>query len=134
MKKIALAIIPLALILALALIGCGKTPGGSGNATQPAAAPGTVDMDPTNFTTHAVTIKAGDAVHFVDTAGGGGTHVICLGKDQQCDTSAQGPQEVMSPGFTITPGQTKDVVFPTAGTYQITCTIHANMNLTVTVQ
>lgn len=132
MKKIVLAVVPLALILALALIGCGKPIGGSSN--TPAAAPGTVGMDPTNFTIHSVTIHAGDTVHFDDTVGGGGTHIICLGKDQQCDSSAKGPQDVMAPGFTINPGGTKDVVFPTAGTYQITCTLHSNMNLTVTVQ
>ncbi|MGH2518083.1 MAG: cupredoxin domain-containing protein [Ktedonobacterales bacterium] len=132
MKKLALAILPLALIVALALIGCGKTPGGGQTSTT--AVPGTVGMNPTNFVIHTVTIKAGTAVHFDDTVGGGGTHIICLGKDQQCDTSAQGPQAVMGAGFTIQPGQTKDVVFPTAGTYQITCSVHQNMNLTVTVQ
>jgi plastocyanin len=134
MKKIALALIPLALILALALIGCGKTPGGGGQTSTPPTAPGTVGMDATNFTVHTATISAGGVIHFDDTVGGGGTHIICLGKDQQCDSSAKGPQDVMSPGFTINPGQTKDVTFPTAGTYEITCTLHANMNLTVTVQ
>lgn len=132
MKKIALTALPLALVLALALIGCGKPIGGT--QTPATTAPGTVGMDPTNFTVHAVTIHAGDTVHFDDNVGGGGTHIICLGKDQQCDSSAKGPQEVMAPGFTINPGQTKDVVFPTAGTYQITCTLHSNMNLAVTVQ
>jgi plastocyanin len=131
MKKIALALIPLALILTLALLGCGKTPGGQATTTT---APGTVGMDATNFVVHTVTIKAGDAVHFDDTVGGGGTHVICLGHDQQCDTTATGPQVVMGAGFNIQGGQTKDVIFPTAGTYQITCSIHSNMNLTVTVQ
>lgn len=132
MKKIALAAIPLALVFTLALIGCGK-PIGGGTST-PAAAPGTVGMDQTNFVVHTVTIKAGDTVHFDDTVSGGGTHIICLGKDQQCDSSAKGPQDVMGEGFTINPGQTKDVVFPDPGTYQITCTLHQNMNLTVTVQ
>lgn len=131
MKKIALAIIPLVLVFALALIGCGKQVGGGGTTTT---TPGAVGMDATNFVVHTVTIKAGQSVHFDDTVNGGGTHIICLGKDQQCDSSAQGPSDVTGQGFTINPGQTKDVTFPTAGTYQITCTLHQNMNLTVTVQ
>ena len=132
MKKIALAALPLALILALALIGCGKPIGGA--KTPASVAPGTAGMNATNFTVQSVTIHAGEAVHFDDTVDGGGTHIICLGHDQQCDPTATGPQVVMSPGFDISPGQTKDVVFPTAGTYQITCTIHQNMNLSVIVQ
>lgn len=132
MKKLALAIIPLALILALALIGCGKQVGGSSSPST-STAPGTVGMDATNFTTTTMTIKAGDAIHFDDTVNGGGTHFLCLGVDQQCDKTAQGPQQLMT-GFTINPGSKMDVTFPAAGTYKITCTLHQHMNVVVTVQ
>jgi plastocyanin len=130
MRKVFLAIPALLLLMALVLFGCGKQPGGNTSNTSTPA--GTVQMTGNNFVQHSVTIKAGQAVHFDDS--NGGLHIICLGKDQVCDKTAQGPQEVMGDGFTIQPGQTKDVVFPTAGTYQITCSVHPDMNLTVTVQ
>lgn len=131
MKKFALLSVPLLLVLALGIAGCGKQVGtGGGGSTAPS---GTVEFTTDNFAQHAVTIKAGEAVHFNDTASGG-THVLCLGTNEACDKSAKGPQALQGDGFTINIGETKDVVFDTAGTYQITCSIHPNMNLTVTVQ
>jgi plastocyanin len=84
---------------------------------------------------HAITVKAGDTVHFVNPASTGGTHVLCLGKDQTCSKGAAGPDKFADPGVTTNPGDPSlDVVFPTAGTYEITCTVHQNMNVTITVQ
>jgi plastocyanin len=129
MKRLAFAFIPMLFVLALTLGACGKQSGGN---TTP---PGTVEMNATNFVVHAITVKAGDTVHFVDPAGSGGTHVICLGKDESCNASATGPAALKAPGFTINAGNpTKDIVFDTAGTYDITCTVHPDMNVTVTVQ
>ena len=91
-------------------------------------------MTSNNFVEHNVTIKAGEAVHFDDPSATGGTHVICLGKNEVCDKSATGPQALQGDGFTIMPGQTKDVVFDKPGTYDVTCSVHQDMNLTVTVQ
>ncbi len=125
MKKLSLALIPLLLLVAMFAIGCGKpaaTSTGGGNS---------VAMDATNFVTHTITIKAGTALTFDDSSGG--YHVICLGKDQVCDQTATGPTELMGQGFVINPPEKKDVTFATAGTYDVTCTVHPNMNLTVTV-
>jgi plastocyanin len=134
MKKSVLAIPVVLLLVAVALFGCGKVPGGH-NTGGPSSVPSTtVQMDPTNFVQSTRTIQAGQTLLFDNTVGGGGLHIICLGTDQQCDTSAEGPSDLKSPGFTINPGGTKSVTFPTAGTFKITCTVHASMNLTVTVQ
>jgi plastocyanin len=131
MKKLALVAAPILLILALGLVGCGKTnttgsnTGGSSN---------TVSMTSDNFVQHSVTVKAGQAVVFDDPSTGG-THIICLGKDGTCDKSANGPAELKDPGFQINAGDpSKSVTFDTAGTYDVTCSIHPQMNLTVTVQ
>jgi plastocyanin len=133
MKKSVLVIPVVLLMAALVLFGCGKVPGVHNN-SGPSVSETTVQMNPTNFVQTTRTIKAGQSLLFDDSVGGGGLHIICLGNNQACDSSAQGPSDLKSPGFTIQPGATKSVTFPTAGSYQITCTVHPNMNLTVTVQ
>jgi plastocyanin len=133
MKKSILAIPVVLLMVALVLFGCGKVPGVHNN-TGPSVAETTVQMGPTTFVQTTRTIKAGQTLLFDDSVGGGGLHIICLGDNMVCDKTAQGPTELMNGGFTINPGGTKNVAFPTAGTYKITCIVHPNMNLTVTVQ
>jgi plastocyanin len=126
MKHLRLAVIPAVLLLAMLAIGCGKpaaTATGGGN---------TVGLTAANFATSSITIKAGTALTFDDSSGG--YHIICLGKDQACDQSAQGPSDLMGQGFTINAPDKKNVTFPTAGTFLVTCSVHPNMNLTVTVQ
>jgi len=119
------AIVVLALLPLFALAACG----------QGAAAPNEVSMTAADFSPTSVTIKAGQPVHFTDPAGVGGTHIICLGADGKCATTAQGPQTLEGSGFTINAGDPpRDVIFTTPGTYKITCSIHPSMNLTVTVQ
>jgi len=121
--RLLLFLFALALLAALAACGQGTT------------APNEVSMVGADFTTSAITITAGQAVHFTDPVGTGGTHVICLGTHGTCDKSAPGPQALQGDGFTIGSGDPpKDVIFDTAGTYKITCSIHPDMNLTVTVQ
>jgi plastocyanin len=134
MKKSVLAIPVVLLMVALMLFGCGKVPGGHNSNIGPSLPDTTVQMNPTNFVQTTRTIKAGQSLLFDDSVGGGGLHIICLGNDQVCDKSAQGPTALLNGGFTINPGGTKSVTFPTAGTYKITCTVHPNMNLTLTVQ
>jgi plastocyanin len=117
-----------ALLLALGVAACGKPAsstnnGGGGNS---------VPMGPSTFSIASITIKAGQTVHFDDS--NGGYHVLCIGKDQQCTANATGPSELTAAGgHTINVGQTWDVTFPTAGTYEVTCTVHSNMNVTITV-
>lgn len=114
------------LLLAIPLAACGATHASTPSGTE-------IDTTSSNFVQHAVTTSAGQTIRFVDPATSGAFHQLCLGINQQCDTAAQGPAKLMSPGFTLNAGQTVNVTFPTAGTYQITCTVHPNMNLTVTV-
>jgi plastocyanin len=109
----------------LALAACG----------QGAAAPNEVSMTGSDFSPTNVTITAGQAVHFTDPPGVGAMHIVCLGADGKCDPAAQGPQELKLAGFTINVGDPpRDVTFTTPGTYQINCTLHPSMNLTVTVR
>lgn len=126
MKKTVAILLPLLLLLALGLAACG---GATANPNAPA---NEVDMGTANFAQTSRTISAGQSIHFVDEQSGT-MHILCIGKNGHCDASAKGPQDLVGQGFTIQPGQTHDVQFTTAGTYRITCTIHPNMNLTVTV-
>jgi plastocyanin len=114
-----------ALGLLTSLAACGQGP----------AAPNEVDVTASDFVTSAITMKVGEGVHFSDPGATGGIHILCLGTIGICDNSAQGPQALQGDGFTINAGDPpKDVTFDTPGTYTITCSIHPNMNLTVTVQ
>ena len=136
MKKVALASIPLLLILAFVFTGCGKPIGGTTGSTGPAD---TIGMDSQNFslgsgTQTALTVKAGTPVHFDDSISGGGYHVICVGKQPSCDASGDGPAELYGKGQVFQNGDKKDFTFTKAGTYTIICTVHGNMVLTLTVQ
>jgi plastocyanin len=116
------ALVPL---LTLGLAGCA---GSAPRANE-------VDMGITTFTQESVTIKAGQSVHFVDPANGGNIHIICVGKDLMCVPQAGAPTELdTTNGLTFNPGDTRDIPFPTAGTYQIVCTIHSGMVVTIIVQ
>ena len=132
MKKLALLVLPLLLLGAVAASGCGKTPGGTN--TGPSGPVDHVEMDATNFVVSAVTIKAGVPFKFVDPSDTGGLHIICAGHNGKCIANADAPSELADPSFTINPGDTKTVTFAKAGTYQVACTVHPDMNLTITVQ
>ncbi|HLJ80516.1 MAG TPA: plastocyanin/azurin family copper-binding protein [Ktedonobacterales bacterium] len=142
-------------MLALVFAACGggsSTPGGVGvvgtdtpvppAATAPAAAAtntpaapagaATINMATTSFSgTTTVTIKAGQSVTFDDT--NGGTHNLVTGSNGTFSQEAGAPSEFSSSGTLFHPGDTKTIVFPTAGTYHITCTFHPTMEATVTV-
>jgi plastocyanin len=121
----AICVTALLALLVLGLTGCG---GPTPNASE-------VDMGLTTFKQDSVTIKAGQSVHFVDPANGGNLHIICVGKDLMCVPQSDAPATLdMADGLTFNPGDTRDIVFPTAGTYQVICTIHPGMLVTVIVQ
>ncbi len=87
------------------------------------------------FQQDSVTIKAGQAVHFVDPANGGNEHILCVGADLKCIPQEGAPAALnTADGITFNPGDTRDIVFATAGTYQVVCTIHPGMVVTVIVQ
>ena len=117
------------LTLALAVAGCGGATGGSSG-----GAANEVDLGAASFEQSSVTISTGQALHIVDPQASGGTHNLCIGQNGTCDTGANEPSELVGGGMMINAGDTKDITFSTAGTYHVTCTIHPNMNLTVTVQ
>ena len=110
----------LALVVSL-LAGCGSTKSNE------------VDMGVAAFQQTSVTIKAGEAVHFVDPASGG-THVICVGQDVKCTPQDGAPDALNTEqGLTFNTGDVRDIVFSTAGTYNVVCIIHPGMHVVVTV-
>ena len=135
MKKVALLLLPLALA-AIIIVGCGKipstgvTPGGGSSACSTGQ---TVDMATASFVQSCVNAKVNVPFTFNDPASSGGVHIICTGKNQACKADANAPKDLEGSGFQIVQGQTKVVTFTKPGTYDITCTVHPNMNVTVTV-
>jgi plastocyanin len=120
-RILALALLAGALGIAGTLAGCGST------------ASNEADMGVAAFQQSSVSIKVGQAVHFVDPASGG-THVICVGANLKCAAQAGAPSDLSTAdGLTFNTGDSRDIVFPTAGTYNVICTIHPGMEITVTV-
>lgn len=95
--------------------------------------PAEVDVATTGFVPQTIEITEGETIHFVNRSSTI-TQVLCLGFDKRCDTSALLPRGLKGPGVQIAPGQAKDVVFDTYGTFHITNTTVRGMNLTVTVE
>lgn len=111
------------LLLALCVAGCGG----------PAA--NEVDMGVAAFQQNAVTIKSGEAVHFVDSATGGGVHALCVGSGLTCEPQSGAPAVLnTTQAVTFTQGDTRDIIFPQRGVYHIICTIHPAMEVVITVQ
>lgn len=141
MKKIAFALVPLALMLTLALGGCGKQAadggpgggGGSGTTTAACTTSQTISLGQTDFVNHCVNVSANQPVTFDDPATGG-FHIICTGQNATCQADANAPKELAAPGFQIQTGEQKVVTFTTAGTYKIACTVHPAMNMTIIVK
>ncbi|HEU5349846.1 MAG TPA: plastocyanin/azurin family copper-binding protein [Ktedonobacterales bacterium] len=100
--------------------------GGTGGAT--------IGLGVETFTRTSVTIKAGQSVTFNDPSDTGNVHDLVTGTNGQFSAAAGAPSEFASAdGLTLSPGDTKAVVFPKAGTFTITCTFHPNMEATITV-
>ncbi len=115
-------------LAALAVAGCDTGGGGNG-------APNTITMGGSSFVgTTSISITAGQAVTFDDPASSGGTHNLVTGTDMHFSAETGAPTEFASSnGINFSPGDSKPITFPTAGTYHITCTIHSSMNATITV-
>ncbi len=90
-----------------------------------------VDVMTTGFAPHSIEITEGETLRFVNRSST--AQMLCLGSNQRCDLTAALPQGLISPGVRIVPGQAKDVVFDTYGTFTITSTAAPGLNLTVTV-
>jgi plastocyanin len=130
MRKFAAFALPLLLILTLGATGCGKTGSGTSSASS-----GTVQLTSDNFAVKSVTINAGQSVTYVNPSTGV-VHILCVGRHQSCDSSITGGPPDLSGGKSVEfdAGNTKSYTFPTAGTYPVTCTVHTNMDMTVTVK
>lgn len=131
MKKLAAIMLPSAMLLLVGFTACGKTPGAAQTSTSTPA--NEVLMGTDNFVQTTLSVAAGTPVIFHDQSDGA-PHIICIGKDGQCTASSTAPKDIVNPGFNINPGDSKNITFTTAGTYDITCTIHPQMNLVLTVK
>jgi plastocyanin len=123
-------------ILTILLAACGgaaeSTPADDGGG-EPTASPteedggdggetgNTVSLAGNQFSPSTLTISAGDTVTFTDTA----SHTVTEGTD---GTAADDPI------VDETGGEDVEVVFDEPGTYNITCKIHPEMNMTITVE
>ncbi|MEO7002308.1 MAG: plastocyanin/azurin family copper-binding protein [Ktedonobacterales bacterium] len=134
MKKFGLFLVPLALILAFSFAACGKTPGTGSSSGPSCATSQTIDLVATNFATSCQTVSANQTVTFNDPTGTGGIHIICTGQNATCSNDSTAPKDLQGSGFQITPGQTHQVTFTKPGTYKLACTVHPNMNMTLTVK
>jgi plastocyanin len=125
-------------LLAIGLVGCAGSGGQSGQARRGNAAsldgPNTVHMDNTRFLPDAITISAGESVTLVaDTMR---PHIIANGTwgpgNRAQPAREPGAPEVRD--LNIQGGQSGTIgPFTEPGTFQLYCTIHPGMNLTVTV-
>lgn len=113
--------------------GAGGTTGGAAGGT-PARAP-TITMGVAFFVgTTNLTIKAGQAVTFTDPASSGGTHDLVTGTHGQFTAASGAPTAFgTQDGIDFSPGMSKTITFPSAGTFKITCTIHPPMQAVITV-
>jgi len=106
--------------LTLALAACSSDAGAS---SPPAGGGGTetVSMANTTFTPSSLTIQAGTTVTFIDTSG----HTVTQGTDGVADDN---------PIVDEQGGEDIEVTFDEPGTYNITCKVHPEMNMTITVE
>ena len=141
-------LLTLGLALVLALAACGSTTTASSatchqplcdatvappTATSSAGGAATIKMGSVNFTVGNATVKAGEAVMFVDPTSGGIHHLV-TGSHGTFSAEAGAPSQfATADGISFSPGDSMSIVFPTAGTYTITCTIHPLMEATITV-
>jgi plastocyanin len=122
-------------IMSILLAACGgageSTPaddgGGAATATPSTEDDGgeetgnTVSLAGNQFSPSTLTISAGDTVTFTDTA----THTVTEG------TNGAAADD---PIVDETGGADVEVVFDEPGTYNITCKVHPEMNMTITVE
>jgi plastocyanin len=141
----AIALLTVAALLLLAACGGSssaveQTPTATSTPTTPPTATAdtrdvaaTITMDEFSFTGNIhVVIKVGQAVSFDDTQGS--IHVLVIGTNGQFKAESGAPPELNNPSGMNVDGDIKIIKFPAAGTYPITCTLHPDMQATVTVK
>lgn len=133
MRTFARLTVPLLLTIVLAIAACSEADGGHGGNGGNYSTPD-VTMSEQDFDHNSLMVPAGTTVKFID-AQAAAPHILCVGKNSTCDKHASGPSELTAGNsLRVDPGESKSVTFDTPGTYQIVCTLHPMMNLTITVQ
>ncbi len=91
-------------------------------------------MGPSDFCTSAITISKGSTITFVDDPGNGAVHILANGTDGDRQAEDGAPDFGGDAGHSMSAGD-KWTTPPwnTPGIFHVTCTVHPNMNLTVTV-
>jgi plastocyanin len=121
-----------ALLLALAMTACSSTASSPAESTVASDDGGggdggnVVGMAGSSFSPESITISAGDSVEFNNDDGT--SHRIVEGEDGA---------EVDDPAFealSLSAGDSSSVTFDEPGTYQVTCSIHPSMQMTVIVE
>ncbi|HEV2656627.1 MAG TPA: plastocyanin/azurin family copper-binding protein [Ktedonobacteraceae bacterium] len=129
-----LVLMALASISLVACVRPGTVAAGSGsNSSSSVASTADVHMSDTNFVQSTVTIAKGGSVNMIDDTAT--PHIIQNGTWN--NGTAKPSKENGAPGVQqqfVGNDTHKIGPFTTAGTFQLYCTIHPNMNLTVTVQ
>lgn len=123
------AILACTLLAALVLTACSTSGSGGGGGANSS----TISMGFGSFTGNtSITVKAGDSVTFDDSSGS--AHQLVIGTGGNFVAQSGAPSQLNNAtGVMFNGGDTQHIVFPTAGTYQITCRIHPSMQATVTV-
>jgi plastocyanin len=122
-----------ALLLALAMTACSSAASSPAESTAASEGDGgggdggnVVGMAGSSFSPESITISAGDSVEFNNDDGT--SHRIVEGEDGA---------EVDDPAFealALSAGDSASVTFDEPGEYQVTCTIHPSMQMTVIVE
>jgi len=119
-SRIAWTGVIVALLAACSSPSASPTDGGGGGDTQ-------ISLSGSAFTPSSITVAVDEAIEFDNDDGR--SHRIVEGEDGA---------EVGDPAFTAIELESGErsgpVTFDAPGTYQLTCTIHPSMNMTVTVE
>lgn len=128
-KKI-LAVLAVFSLVAVFIAACGGSSGSSGGT---GAGSNTVHMNDTNFVQSTITIKKGESVNLVNDVA-----VVHIIQNGSWDNGVAKPaKESGAPTVQVNfQGNDQHSIGPfnTAGTFHVYCTVHPNMNLTITVQ
>ncbi len=110
--------------LSLALVACTSSPSSSAESSTGSGGT-TVTLSGLAFSPTSLTVAVGTTVTFKnnDTV----DHTVTNGKDGKPDANAAFDKSLPS-------GQSVDITFDKAGTFNVTCKIHSTMNMTVMVQ
>jgi plastocyanin len=109
------------------LVACGGSDATSNN-------PNTIRTEGGTFATTSISIKKGSTITFLDDSNNGALHYLIIGQSGQEAAQNGAPDFGGLSGHRIEGGDVWTTApWNTAGTYHVTCTVHPNMNLTVTV-